>query len=59
MYFYSYHSKVNSSRTLSNRSNASQKEDYSWLYVGTKNFLMDVYINDKLVQSKYFDLNKN
>ena len=57
MYFYYYHSKSNSSTTLRNSDKSKTIEDSSWLYLGINAFLMDVYINEKLVLSKNFDFN--
>jgi hypothetical protein len=56
MFFYYYHSKINSSTTFIKTDNAKNKENYSWLFIGVNDFLMDIYINDELVLSKYFGL---
>ena len=56
MYFYYYHSKNNSSITFRNSDKSKKIEDSSWSYLGINTFLMDVYINNKLVISKNFDL---
>lgn len=58
IYFYYYKSDVNSIRTTTNSGNLENKMDSFWQYCSNNKFLMDVFINDKLVLSKQFDFNK-
>ncbi len=55
--FYYYKTKIHGSKTLSKSGNYEKKRDGSWYYHGEGKYLIDIYINDKQVLSKYFIVN--
>lgn len=58
LYFYYYTSHISGSQSVRNSENNERKVDRSWQFVGIKKFILDVFINEELVSSKVFDLEK-
>ena len=59
--FYYYKTKIYGSETLSKSGNYEKIRDGRWYYHGEGKYLVDIYINDKQVLSKHFnvDTDKN
>ena len=59
--FYYYKTKIHGSETLSKSGNYEKIRDGRWYYHGEGKYLVDIYINDKQVLSKHFnvDTDKN
>ena len=54
--FYYYKTKIHGSKTLSKSGNYEKKRDGSWYYHGEGEYLVDIYIDDKQVLSKHFNV---
>lgn len=58
LYFYYYTCHTSGAQSVVSTENNERKVDYLWQFVGLKKFIFDVLINDELVSSKSFDLEK-